>query len=204
MTVEEGQSLDLGRITLLTGGIVSGTVIDSKSGVALAGASVQIVQGSGRFMRDADAAAEDYAPHREADKNGNFFFSRLTGGALTLRVSHPGYVTRKVPKVDPDSAQSAQNISVQLDQSGEISGVVLDAEGKPKVSMSVFLMGAKRGGNQRTQTDRQGRFLFSSVGAGTFSVKAHKFGSSGRANEHAELDVQMGPGQKKDVELQLE
>jgi len=205
VTVEEGQTLDLGAVTLVTGGIVNGVVVDSRNGAPLGGASVKIVQGSTRFMKDENSPPGSYAPQQETDNNGRFSFARLKGGNLSLRVSHPGYVTRRIPRVNPDSASAAQNLTLELDQSGEISGVVVDSTGKARVSMSVFLMGGgRRGKNQRTQTDRQGRFRFSEVGAGTFSVKAHKFGSSGAANVYAEISVQMAAGQKKEVKLQLQ
>lgn len=200
VTVEEGKTLDLGEITLTPDGIVSGTVIDSRSGAPLPGARVKIVQGLTRFKKDAGSTATE----QQTDDRGGFDFSGLKGGNLTLRVSHPGYVTHRVKKVNPGSAAVAQNITVELDQSGEISGVVVDTEGQAKVSMSVFLMGSRQGRNQRTQTDRQGRFSFFGVGAGTFAVKAHKFGSSGTASVHAEISVDMAPGQIKEVELQVQ
>jgi len=202
--VEEGQAFDLGEVVLQTGGIVSGTVVDSVSGDPLLGASVQIVQGSSKFIKDAGSQTGSNDPLQKTDNNGAFAFSHLKSGNLTLRVSHPGYVTRKIEKVNPDSADAAQNIRIELDQSGEIRGVVSDATGKAKASMSVFLMGVKAGGNQRTQTDRQGRFRFSGVGAGTYKLKAHQFGKGNQATEQAEKTVEMEPGQRVDVRLQLE
>jgi uncharacterized GH25 family protein len=204
VTIGEGQVFDLGEIELQTGGIVSGTVIDSVDGAPLRGASVQVVQGSSKFLKDAGSTAGGGDPLQKTDADGNFAFARLKSGPLTLRVSQPGYVTKKEEKVNPDSGADARNLIIELDQSGEIRGLVVDSDNKAMVSMSVFLMGAKAGGNQRTQTDRQGKFRFSGVGAGGYTLKAHQFGKGNAAAVQAEKSVEMDPGQRMDVRLQLE
>lgn len=202
--ITEGQTFDLGEVILKAGGLVNGTVIDSLNGEPLQGASVQVVQGSSRFMKDAGSQTGSNDPLQKTDINGAFAFSRLKSGNLSLRISSPGYVTRKIENVNPDSAEAAQNLSIELDQSSEIRGVVLDIEGNAKVSMSVFLMGANPGGNQRTQTDRQGKFRFSGVGAGTYKLKAHQFGKGATATQQAETSIEMEAGQRREVQLQLE
>ncbi|MBI4602943.1 MAG: carboxypeptidase regulatory-like domain-containing protein [Planctomycetes bacterium] len=203
--VPEGERVDLGDIVLNVGGIVTGTVVDSVSKAPVEGARVQIMQGSSRFLKaDPTAGAGAANPVQTTGKDGTFSFSSMKGGAVTLRVTHPDYVARKVDDVNPDVAEKSQDLVIEMDQGGEITGIVLDADGKPRAGISVYLISSDTSANQTTQTDKDGTYRFQGVSSGTFTVKAHKFGTAGGGPEQAESTVEMSPGATLDVQLQLE
>jgi uncharacterized GH25 family protein len=203
--VAEGQTVDLGDISLQAGGIVTGTVIGSVSKAPVEGARVQIVQGSSRFMK-ADPGSQVGAanPVQVTGRDGSFTFSNLKGGTLSLRISHDDHVTRKVDDVNPDIAEKSQGLVVELDEGGSISGVVLDPDGNPKAGIGVYLISADQSQNQQVHTDKEGRYSFQGVAPGSFTVKAHKFGAGGAAPEQAESVVDLPTGGRKTVDLQLE
>jgi hypothetical protein len=153
--VEEGESVDLRMVVLQVGGRVNGQVIDSVSKRPIEGAS-SITQGSSRFASRTDASTASggpaASPIQTTGADGSFNFVGLKGGALSLRISHDGFVTRKVDDVNPDVAEKSQDLVVELDQGGEITGTVFDSEGKPRAGMSVYLIGP-----EATSTDAADR-----------------------------------------------
>ncbi len=205
--VEEGESVDLGQIILEVGGKVNGKVVDAVTKRPLEGARVQITQGSSRFLRtDPSNTTGGPLPNpvQVTGADGGFAFVGLKGGALTLRVSLDGYVSRKVDDVNPDVADKSQGLVIEIDQGGEINGTVFDAEGKPKAGMPVYLMSEDASANQTQQSDREGKFRFVGVTSGRFTVKAHKFGTVTGGAEQAENTVELSPGSVQTVDLQLE
>ena len=209
VSVGEGESVDLGDIGLKVGGIVYGQVIDQASGSPVNRARVQIVQGRSRFAKaprnDTPVSSAERNPTQFTDADGRFRFSGLKDGNLSLRVSLSGYVTQKIDSVNPALASSSQDLVISLSPGGDIAGQVLDAAGKPKARMPVYLMGDDSSSNQQTSTDREGRFRFAGVPGGTFTVKAHQFRpAAGGNNEHAESQVNLEPGQSVEVTLQVQ
>lgn len=206
VAVADGEVVDLGKIVLEAGGVVFGKVVDGASGLPIAGARVQITQGSSRFIRSAAAniAGASTSPVQTTGADGGFRFTNLKGGSLSLRISQDGYVTSTVNDVNPDSAPSSQNLVLELSQGGEITGQVLGADGKARAGMTVYLMGEDPGTNASTATDRDGRFRFQGVPAGNFTVKAHRFGTQGAPAEQAESPVALGSGDVQQVVLRVE
>ena len=205
--VGEGEAVDLGQVELPVGGVVFGQVLDASTSRPIPGARVQIVQGSNRFLR-ADTvtggSAANQSPLQTTDSDGRFKFTGLKSGTLSLKVSQSGYVSRNVDGVNPDLAEKSQDLLVELESGGEITGVVLDKSGKPRGGMAVYLISGDAQANQTMQTDKEGKFHFSGVPSGTFTVKAHKFGPGGTQNEQSEVNVDMSVGGSQDVILQLE
>ena len=205
--VGEGEAVDLGQVELPVGGVVFGQVVDASTSRPIPGARVQIVQGSNRFLR-ADTvtggSAANQSPLQTTDSDGRFKFTGLKSGTLSLKVSQSGYVSRNVDGVNPDLAEKSQDLLVELESGGEITGVVLDKSGKPRGGMAVYLISGDAQANQTMQTDKEGKFHFSGVPSGTFTVKAHKFGPGGTQNEQSEVNVDMSVGGSQDVILQLE
>ncbi|HVR75462.1 MAG TPA: carboxypeptidase-like regulatory domain-containing protein [Planctomycetota bacterium] len=204
--VFEGQTVDLGAIVLQPGSIVTGSVIDASNQSPIAGARVQIVQGSSRFLKGGDAGANAGGnPIQVTAADGTFRFTNLKSGNLSLKVSNDGYVTEKVDEVNPGVAQKSQDLVIALGRGGEVSGQVLGGDGRPRAGMPVYLIGSETGSNQTRQTDSEGKFRFVGVPSGTFTVKAHKFASGGAgAPEEAETAIELAPGASETVSLQLE
>ena len=200
--------MDIGVIELQAGGIVAGRVVDAVTGKAVSGARVQITQGASRFAQpDPSSPTGDSVrgnPLQTTDASGSFRYTGLKPGNLSLRVSHTGYITRKVDEVNPEDATGSQNLVIELESGGEITGTVLDKEGKPRSGMPVYLITGDSSTNQTAQTDSKGRFRFSGVPSGSHTVKAYKFGSEGAAAEGAEQTVELGVGDTSEVSLHLD
>jgi hypothetical protein len=205
--VVEGETLELGQIVLQSGGRVTGKVIDSASKRPVEGARVQITQGSSRFVSGGAAPAGGLSPNpvQSTAADGSFAFAGLKGGALSLRILHDSYVSRKIDDVNPDVADKSQDLVIELDQGGEIIGSVLDQAGKPLAGMNVYLIGEDTSANQTQPTDKTGKFHFMGVTSGTFTVKAHRFGTVENGGPvQAEATVDLAPGETEEVNLQLE
>lgn len=208
----EGEVKDLGTVELRPGGVVFGTVVDGASGAPVPGARVQIVQGSSRFVRTPPGRASAVAAEggegsavQATDARGEFSFSGLKGGPLTLRVSHKDYVTKEFTDINPDVIERSQGLLLSLDVGGEILGTVLDSRGAPKADMPVYLIaggGSNPSQNQSGKTDRSGRFSFAGVAPGTYTVKAHRFGVPGESpTEDGQTTVEMTSGGRFEVTL---
>jgi protocatechuate 3,4-dioxygenase beta subunit len=200
VAVAEGQTVDLGVITLKAGGAVSGRVVDAATQEPISRARVQIVQGASRFLDEAGAEGK---PVQFTGESGEFSFTGLKDGDLSLRITLQGYITEKLDQVNPAVSTTSQDLLIKLSRGGEITGIVLGADGAPRQSMPVYLMGADPSSNQSSSTDREGKFRFRGVPAGTFTVKAHKFAGKGE-RESAETQVDLPAGDARDVVLQLE
>lgn len=102
-------------ILLLTGleaqtGRISGTILDSKTGETLPGATI-LVEGTARGA--------------SADFDGKFSINNIPAGKVTLVVSYISYTTKKIAEVTV-KANDATDVNVQLDPSG--SGDLAEVE----------------------------------------------------------------------------
>jgi protocatechuate 3,4-dioxygenase beta subunit len=206
--VAEGEVVDLQAVVLEVGGLVSGRVIDAATGNPLEGVRVQIVQGANRFVAPspdtATGAATSGNPIQTTGTDGAFQFSGLKGGNLSLRFSHPEFVTLKRDDINPDIAERSKDLEIALEKGGEIVGQVVGGDGQARGGMPVYLIGGSPGRNQTQQTDSDGRFHFGSVASGSYTVKAHKFGKGNAQAEQAESPVEMSAGKSVEVVLTVE
>ncbi len=204
--LSDGEVVDLGAIELEEGGRVFGKVIDAASKQPIEGARVQIAQGSSRFMKSTGTQTGGPAPNpvQVSLGDGSFAFNGLKGGTLSLRTTHDGYLSHKIDDVNPDLADKSQDLVIELEQGGEITGIVYDNQGKPRSGINVYLIGEDSSSNQTQPTDKTGRYRFQAVQAGSFTVKAHKFGSAGSGAEQAERSVVITSGSIESADLQLE
>ncbi len=198
--------MNLGRIILQSGGIVSGREVDGATGQPIFGARVTIVQGSSRFLK-ANAGAPSGArsgrkPTQTTDSNGTFSFSGLKGGSLTLRVKHTDYVEAKAT-ANPDVVAESRELVIELTRGGEITGTVFGPGEQPRRNMQIYLIGDDPRSNKRARSGRDGQFTFRSVVPGSYTVKALEFAQEGRPVEEVEVRVDIGPGQTRTVVLQL-
>ncbi len=203
--ISEGAEVDLGRVQLQTGGAVGGFVIDAVTREPVVGARVSIVQGTSRFVSPrpgSPSGARRGRSNETTDSRGEFSFVGLKSGNLTLRVTHPDYVAEKV-QTNPDAA-AAQSLEIALSRGGEINGVVFGSDGRPRANMQVYLIGDRPNQNQRSRSDQEGRFKFSSVVPGAYTVKAHEFAREpNQPAQQAEVELEIGSGEIQDVVLSL-
>jgi protocatechuate 3,4-dioxygenase beta subunit len=147
------------RVTL------TGVVTDAE-GTPLANARVSIIRQAGRFGMS--------SAHPElTDRQGRYRIAGLVpSGRYTLQVQSPGMGTATA-KVELDaSKESAEAPPLRIAAvSAPISGVVLDADGRPAAGVSVTLEGDEVD-RQATLTDPQGRFEFRVRTGNRFKIRA--------------------------------
>lgn len=205
ISVSEGEAVDLGTIQLARGGVITGRVVDPLTGEPVSQVRVQVVQGQSRFLSSQlDGAArgdQSSKPTQVTDADGNFMFSNLRGGELSLRVTKPGYSSQVVEAVNPDIASSSRDLEIEFSKGGEITGTVTGAAGNPQRRMPIYLIGETQDMNQSTNTDSQGRFRFSGVASGNYTVKAHKFVTGQGYRNQAEVQVDLKAGGRRNIRL---
>ena len=193
--ISAGEIVDLGRVDLSEGGRISGRVT-SADGQPIIGAKVRVVEGVSRFTSRTEKTARS---NQTTDANGEFLFTSLRNGSVTLEVTHGSYGRKSIPGVDPQNASSSQNIEIQLDEGGEIYGSVTDSAGNVVSGITVYLTAE----NRRTPTDPRGEFSFKNVSAGQHTVKAHKF-VPGQTPLMDEKSVEVQAGSRAVVDLTVE
>ncbi|HWF06894.1 MAG TPA: carboxypeptidase regulatory-like domain-containing protein [Bryobacteraceae bacterium] len=175
-----GQTLVLGRtaakLCLLAGfllcraslaessGAVEGVVVDNKTGVPLVGVSVYL--------------GSDKGPHYESqtDLSGEFRITGVVNGDYGCHFEKSGYISqysgaRNSPLnvVHIGSGDEPVRLTVSLATYAKLRGRVLDPQGEPVARAKVSL-----GQLEETAetTDDQGRFAFSQILPGAYTLKA--------------------------------
>jgi 5-hydroxyisourate hydrolase-like protein (transthyretin family) len=156
-------------------GVISGLVVDARTGAPLADAKVTLSQRA-------------TGQHRQlTDTKGRFIFSHLGAGDdyISLRASKPGYFDGVYGARD-DKAQSitladgqwVQGLRIELVRPGAIGGTVLDERGEPVVDAyvralaQVTVAGAPHlAVGPSTKTDDRGMYRLAGLAAGRYVVE---------------------------------
>lgn len=199
IVVTNGEIVDIGRFVLREGGIIDGFVLDGKSR-PVSGARVRVQGGKSKF--NASSSGKTGLGSAMTDKEGHFEFRNLKGGKVTLLVSHRNYVQTKLEDVDSNDSFTSRDLSIILSSGGEISGVVLGVNGRPRKNMNVYLTGLGElardsSVTQRTKSDQKGKFYFNGLVEGGYRVTAHDF----KETQRPYTDVNVGAGEAFDVQL---
>jgi TonB-linked SusC/RagA family outer membrane protein len=162
--------------------VVSGTIIDRLTGLAIRGASVELSPGGVRVETDAD---------------GRFHLLGRLAGAAELFVERPGYHAAAVP-VDAAAEEHAIELRARVfaQQAGSIVGVVTDrTTGEPLGTVQISVEGTGFGTTSRAD----GRFAIVNVPRGTYTVTAQRIGyATGR-----EENVRVASGATVQLEFAL-
>lgn len=116
-------------------------------------------------------------------KNG--FRRRIAVVPVLLGLSAAGFAQQTLPQAQSGAA---------------IQGTVDDAAGRPVADASVALGQKNHVGALETRTNRDGVFVFSNLGPGTYHLSSEKFGLHSRSMD----DVVLSAGDHKNVDLVLE
>lgn len=155
-------------------GSIEGVVVDSATGVPIAGVSVYF--------------GSDKAPSYEAETNasGQFRFTGMANGDYGSHFQKSGYVSQfsgsvnsALKPVHIAGGPEPVRLTVPLARYGKLRGRVLDAEGKPVAGAKVTLAPLEE------TTDDQGQFSFSQITPGSYRLKAAP-GTAGGATAAAE------------------
>lgn len=197
--VPVGESdFDLGDLTLEAGGVIHGVVTDP-GGEPVGRATIQA------YERDWFEA-----PARTAttDADGRFRLRGFSSVLADLGVEASGYPAQVEPNVRVDHADP---VLIELRPGASIAGRVLDNGGNGAAGVPVYLwFGLDYSSDADPRlwdavdtlpeqvTDRDGRFRFDGLAAGTWSAEAS------RGTEGAKLDgIELLPGGERGIELVL-
>ena len=154
-------SVNIKLLKIVTGSI-TGTVKDSISGTAIAGAKVYLrtTTGGGTVLDSAVTAA-----------NGTYSIANVLGGtARTLRAQDSGFVTKNVTVTIVDTAALVVNFSLVKIVTGSITGTVTDSiSGTAIAGAKVYLRTTGGGGTilDSTVTAANGTYTIANVLGGT-------------------------------------
>ena len=170
--VSEGQTLDIGAVTLAAGSVLEGSVLLEEDGMPAAQIRVEAVSEGGVIL----------VAH-PSDPAGRFALGGLVPGRFTVRVV-PAEGSPYLPEVlggardvaaadfvDLEAGESREVGSIGLDRGGEIGGRVSNTGlGRPIADAVVELRPRGDGESRFTTTDEFGFYTFVGVPAGTYIV----------------------------------
>jgi protocatechuate 3,4-dioxygenase beta subunit len=174
-------------------GVVSGRVVDAKTKVPVAGASVLVVQ-SRRFQ------LSDTSLMAITDAKGVYSIPAPAGTFMVL-ASHPGFETHSTDV----TVAAGQPVSrdVNLQQLARVTGVVVDEDGRPLVAAKVsgeaaasdmgMRMMTFRGDSSRVSSGSDGRFTVRVRGDSDVKLRAVKKGLPETKSDTLHLQ----PGERK-------
>lgn len=148
------QTVDFKLVTIQYSS-VSGTVKDSATGTAIAGAIVRL-----STRRDT------------TDSAGAYSFDSVVTGANTITVSATGYVSKTMQDTIPATAQTL-NIVLSLIQYSSVSGTVKDSATGTGVAGAIVSLGTGATSKIDT-TDADGKYALDSVAAGIYTIRVTK------------------------------
>jgi hypothetical protein len=158
VSVLPGQTLSLGTITLDPASEIAGTITSSDPNTAPAGLTVEALQG-GTVVGSA-----------VADDAGSFQIADLPAGTYTLALPEATAALATAPTVSVTTAQTVNNVAVEIQPGGIISGTVSQTTSNALIAgIPVFLSGPG-GLSKTTATDSNGNYRFSGLGTGDYQV----------------------------------
>ncbi len=179
-SVAYDQLIDVGQVTLLSGGSISGTVTSS-TGI-ISGATVSATPLP--FMMGAGAAPVT------TDVSGNYTISGLVQGTYQVTFNAPGFIAENFDNqpqygapnftlVTVVEGQTTSHIDAELAANATVTGHVIDAAGNPVAGAAVqgWQQGPQTyGPSHSTTSDLAGAYTLSGFAAGPYLVTAGKAG----------------------------
>jgi protocatechuate 3,4-dioxygenase beta subunit len=202
VVVEEGATAEGVEVRLGKGAVLSGRVLDARSGAPVREASVRAdLQGDAggprmRFDGDGERAAS-------SDADGRFEIAGLPPGTYAVTATHPEW-SEASEKVELKEATAS--VDIRMSAGSAIGGVVVGNGQRPVAGASVALsaggggmMGPFDGSDQSTLTDASGRFRFERLNPARYTLTA-----SLRTQSTSPLEVVLQAGDPgRDVTLTL-
>jgi len=175
------------EIALKPGHRLRGRVVHARDGTPLAGAWVRIEGPQGRSIR--------------TDAEGRFAVRGLPPGTYEIEVSAHRFPEKTVTGL---VLPQEEEITILLEPGATISGLVLDAEGKPAALRYVVLADTDERWMGETATDRKGEFTFTGLPTGEYVVlvfATSRRGRHGSATGRVRAEVTVRPGEDARVEV---
>lgn len=144
----------------------------------------------------------------ETDADGRFLFEDLEDGTYDLRAGGAGFFSGSaetaatvVSGVEVREGKPAPDVTIRLEEPGEVTGRVVDAGGRPAAGVTLFVRdedGVLLARVSAVDTDANGRFVYRGLPAGNVLVEAR-----GDAGSAAPVAVRVRSGGTTEVELRL-
>jgi protocatechuate 3,4-dioxygenase beta subunit len=216
ITVADGQKVDNINLTLVRGGVITGKIVDEfgdpVTDVTVSAMRYQYVQGSRRLMQSRGGPTNDIGEFRVYGLSpGQYYISATLrnfsiGTDTNDRTSYgatyyPGTGNvAEAQRLTIAAGQTATGINLTLlpIQTSKVSGVALDADGKPLLNAMVAVMPKIGLGMAFTMSPVRpdGKFTLSGMTPGEYTLRAN--GANGEA---AYNDVTVNSGDVNDVQL---
>ena len=186
-------------ITMKEGGSIAGKVVDTK-GAAVPYATIRVA---------ARGTAMEMAPGRQAvaDAKGVFEVRGLARSKIQVRASSEDAAS-KLADFDLAPKPALRDLSLVLDETGTIAGVVVDDAGKPVPEVQVAAIAdyfaterVTLAGVQSATTDGAGAFTLKGLPDGSYRLRAVRGSSSMRAWESTGTPAKPGD---KNVKITLQ
>jgi len=173
-------------LQLVPASIIEGVVLDRRDGRPVAGANVFV----------------DAQPDLGAltDHDGRFRFEHLAAGSFALRARSAHQVTLTPSIVEVDIGQTQTGIEVWLDRGANVSGRVVDEDGRAVADVTAALLHSTEGVGYVAQvpTAADGRFVIHGVARGSYGALAQAFGRPLLVRRNG---VEVGDRDLSDLEL---
>ena len=180
VSVGEGESTETLEVRLTKGGVVSGHVLESRTGRPILDATVRVEpSGGGRRMGMFQVGGEGGDGETSTDADGRYELTGLAPGHWVVTASHPDWSEATTNVEIKDVPASAD---IRLGHGGSVSGSVLSGA-RPVAGASVTIAAAGDsgfrpaagflgGGEQSALTDEGGRFRFDRLSPGRYQLSA--------------------------------
>lgn len=133
-----------------------------------------VLQQNGNPVADAGVSLVGLSSEQKTSTQGFYEFFPLNPGTYLVEASAIGYATKSITISLKSNQTTQQNFTLQKAEGNALFvGVVVDVEGKPLEKATITLTGPV---NQQTESDAQGKFQFSTLMYGSYTITVGKIG----------------------------
>jgi len=196
-TVEKAATARDLVVALNPGGSIAGRVVDPFGPVEKARVAFGLPADSEKFSPELELALEAIESV-QTKRTGDFRLDGLPVGLFVLYVTHGEHPGGQSEPIDLAEGQVRREVVIHLPAGASIQGAALDVSGRPVRGRTVFCRtGQGWSRSKMARTDREGRFMFKGLAAGTYTVRLVTEGSSfftspGESPENIEVTVSEG------------
>lgn len=179
---------------------IAGTVLDAREGHPLEGFRVQMSPSCRGIQMEYGSSIRESATSVDYTNSDGAFQVRCPSHCpFTVSASQDRPSQYRGKRKSLEAGACEHDLVFELERGGVLSGVVEDSEGKPIPGLHLRLNRGKR----HETTDENGRFSFSALKGGDYSVQVAQV----PAEEHKGLVIEMEPqeierGEEKEIELE--